>query len=100
MTFPCTKCGLCCMNLHKSDALSSFHAGDGICKYFDKKIGCTIYSSRPQVCKIDDGYKYFTPQLSLEEYYQKNAQVCNQLQQEQQLPENFRVLISTYESPK
>ena len=34
--FKCDCCGLCCMNLNKSDLYDDLNRGDGVCKYFDE----------------------------------------------------------------
>lgn len=94
MSFPCTRCGLCCQNIDKVEQLSSYHNGNGICFYYDSEIGCKIYENRPDACRIDDAYsKYFSELISFEDYYQKNAEICNQLQEEKQMEEKFRVIL-------
>ena len=92
MSFPCTKCGLCCQHIDKVIQLSAYHSGDGICIHYDPNIGCKIYSNRPDVCRIDDGYtKFFQKRISRQAYYKKNAEMCNQLQTEHNLDKKFRV---------
>lgn len=92
MSFPCTRCGLCCQNIHKVEMLRDYHRGDGVCIHYQPEVGCTIYEKRPAACRIDDGYKVFaSDQMSLEEYYRGNAQVCNQLQEAAGLPLDWRV---------
>ena len=56
--FHCDCCGLCCMNLDKSDLYSDLNRGDGICKYFDEQTHlCSIYDSRPEKCNRDKSYE-------------------------------------------
>jgi hypothetical protein len=94
MTFPCTKCGLCCQHINDVSQLIEYHSGNGICIHFDEKIGCVIYENRPQVCRIDEGYEYFFSKLiSLSEYYDKNAQMCNQLQEKNEIDKRYRVIL-------
>ncbi|MES1954166.1 hypothetical protein SAHY_06278 [Salinisphaera hydrothermalis EPR70] len=94
MTFPCTRCGLCCHKLGNSDALAELDRGDGVCIYYEPSIGCTVYDERPLVCRIDEGYDAFASDLmSLQRYYRHNAEVCNQLQAEADLPSNWRVKL-------
>lgn len=96
--FPCTKCGLCCLNLNKSDKLSDYHSGNGICIFYEENIGCKIYERRPNFCRIDDGYiNFFSELMSRNEYYKKNAQVCNQLQIEENVGKEFRVFLTSIE---
>lgn len=94
MSFPCTKCGLCCQNISKIEQLKEFHSGDGVCKYYIINEGCSIYEHRPDVCRIDEGYiKFFSEIISHSDYYQKNADVCNQLQEKNNIDINFRVIL-------
>lgn len=94
MTFLCTKCGLCCKNLDKVPQLDGYHEGDGICFHYDDNVGCTIYADRPDVCRVDDGYeKFFSAVISRQDYYSKNAQACNQMQQDKNLDKKYRVVL-------
>ncbi len=70
MSFPCTKCGLCCKHIDKVKQLSDYHTGDGICIYYDPKIGCQIYPNRPYICKYKhDGIVWIdTPGLDADVY--------------------------------
>lgn len=82
--FFCDKCGLCCMNISKSDIYQHLDRGDGICKYFNEitKL-CNIYETRPVICNIDGAYKnFFCNYISIEEYYQLNYDSCNELKRQ------------------
>ena len=66
--FKCDKCGQCCRNLYKSPIYEALHNGDGICKYLNGNI-CSIYETRPLVCRVDESYDvFFKEQMSYEEY--------------------------------
>jgi len=82
--FQCDCCGLCCMNLKKSELYSDLDRGDGICKYFDMKSKlCSIYYNRPDKCNVDKTYDtFFKRRISIEEYYQLNYEACNELKWE------------------
>ena len=84
MKFPCDCCGLCCMNLNKSSLYRDLHNGDGICRHFDKTTKkCKIYDSRPDKCNIDVSYqKYFSNEMTKEEFYSLNIASCNKLKAE------------------
>lgn len=93
MSFPCTKCGLCCRNLN--DAYSDLNRGDGICMYLDTENElCSIYNKRPLKCRIDDSYKqvYYNT-IDKESYYQLNAKACNNMQSKFNIDEKFKVII-------
>ncbi len=94
MSFPCTKCGQCCKNIDKVKELSYLDRGDGTCIKFLEGEGCSIYDSRPILCRIDDGYdRFFSNIITRSNYYKGNADVCNSLQREMNLDESFRVNI-------
>jgi len=68
---------------------------NGVCKYYNYETkGCNIYENRPDICNIDKTYelKYFK-NYSKKEFYKLNAQVCNFLQEKEQLNLNYRVHI-------
>ena len=94
MSFPCTRCGLCCQHIANIPQLANYHNGDGICKYYDAPRGCTIYDRRPDICRIDEGYaKFFSAAMTLSEYYAANAAVCNRMQERSELDHRFRVSV-------
>ncbi|OOF11235.1 MULTISPECIES: YkgJ family cysteine cluster protein [unclassified Salinivibrio] len=94
MSYPCTRCGLCCQQIQHVPELKIFHNGDGICLYLNADVGCTIYQERALMCRIDEGYqKLFENQFSLTDYYLKNAEVCNYMQLESELPSHYRVKL-------
>lgn len=80
--FPCNSCGLCCKNIGHIKELKGFDSGDGTCMYLENNM-CTIYATRPLICRIDEMYEQvFQKQLSKEEYYDINIKACQQLQRE------------------
>jgi hypothetical protein len=93
--FPCTGCGLCCQNISNIEELKAFDLGNGVCKYFDNKTNnCLIYENRPDICRVEKMFdmkyhQYFTKK----EFYLKNAEVCNQLQEIANLDKSYNVKI-------
>lgn len=80
MSFKCTKCGLCCRNIHNIPQLAAFDLGNGVCKYLKNNL-CSIYEERPEICRVDYMYElYFKDKMSLEEYYRYNHLGCMKLQ--------------------
>jgi uncharacterized protein len=74
--FKCDKCGHCCRNLDKSPVYAELHNGDGICKYLDGDL-CSIYSTRPILCRVDDSYElYFKDIMTRDKYEELNHEVC------------------------
>lgn len=77
--FMCDKCGQCCRNLDKSSIYAELDIGNGTCKYLNGNL-CSIYSTRPLLCRIDESYeKFFKDILPLNKYYELNYQFCKEL---------------------
>ena len=77
--FPCDRCGECCRNLQLSELYSELDRGDGVCRYLVGNL-CSIYPSRPLLCRIDKSYDYFfKDSMTREEFYRANLQVCSKL---------------------
>ncbi len=74
--FPCTSCGLCCKNI--TDLETNL---------------CKIYESRPLICRVDEAHKKLYSHIPLKEFYAKNAEVCNALQEANHMDKSFRVII-------
>lgn len=96
MSFPCTKCGLCCKNIAGIAELKDFDLGNGVCKYFDCQSNtCKIYATRPKICQIDSMYEsHYAKSYSKEIFYSLNANVCNRLQEKCGISKDFRVIIT------
>lgn len=74
--FKCDKCGNCCRNLKHSAIYSELDRGDGICKYLVGNL-CSIYETRPLLCRVDECYeKIFKGLMDKEEYYRLNYEAC------------------------
>lgn len=77
--FNCDKCGQCCRNVGKSEIYRELDRGDGICKYLDGNL-CSIYATRPLLCRVDEGYEaFFKNKMTKEEYYKMNYEACRML---------------------
>ncbi|EJB51411.1 YkgJ family cysteine cluster protein [Helicobacter pylori] len=93
--FPCTSCGLCCKNITGIIELIGFDAGNGVCKFLDLETNlCKIYESRPLICRVDEVHKKLYSHIPLKEFYAKNAEVCNALQEANHMDISFRVIIA------
>jgi Fe-S-cluster containining protein len=51
---------------------------------------CSIYDSRPGICKTNDACP---SGIDVEIFHQINASLCNQLQEQDEMPRRFRVEI-------
>lgn len=93
--FPCTGCGLCCKNISNIVELKDFDLGNGVCKHYDMKQNiCKIYETRPDICRVDKMFnikynKHFTKM----DFYIENAKVCNELQNQYNLNDSFKIKI-------
>ncbi|GAA8060583.1 YkgJ family cysteine cluster protein [Helicobacter pylori] len=92
--FPCTSCWLCCKNITGVAELIEFDAGNGVCKFLDSETNlCKIYESRPLICRVDEAHKKLYSHIQLKEFYAKNAEVCNALQEANHMDKSFRVIL-------
>ena len=89
MAFPCTSCGVCCV---VAGQLGLMPAGEsGACVYLGEDNLCTIYETRPEVCRIDAmGVKLG---LSEQDNYRLTAAMCNRFQEALGVDEEFRVKL-------
>jgi Fe-S-cluster containining protein len=117
MSFPCTRCGACCLNIGNTVAEArslpvgqiseigkryaafpySFDSS-GKCEKLDEQTGlCSIYEDRPDVCRVDVFYEQvYRPQgLTIEEFYLFNAYCCNLLIDKFALPPQKKVLFNS-----
>ncbi|WP_295865636.1 YkgJ family cysteine cluster protein [uncultured Oscillibacter sp.] len=77
--FPCDKCGECCRNLQMSELYKELDRGDGTCRYLNGNL-CSIYQTRPLLCRIDESYdRFFSGSMTREAFYRANLQVCSEL---------------------
>lgn len=83
--FKCDCCGICCKNLNKSALYSELDRGDGVCRYLKDNL-CSIYETRPLLCRVDECYDlFFSSLMTREEYYQLNLNECERLKKEESL---------------
>lgn len=80
--FVCSKCGSCCMHLTLFHGVyDELDRGDGVCMHFDEKaLLCSIYSSRPTICRVEEGYQFFSSSIAWDEYITKMKSACLYLQ--------------------
>lgn len=75
-SFFCDKCGECCRHVDRIPQLAAFDSGNGICQYLTDNL-CSIYETRPDICRVDTMYeKFFKRMYSREEYDQLNMAAC------------------------
>lgn len=81
-TFPCTQCGLCCQHVNLAPETQFLDRGDGTCRHYDAPSkGCSIYSERPAICRVDQQFHIrYSRYYSWDEYVRLNLEVCGVLQ--------------------
>lgn len=84
-SFPCNACGECCCRVHQSEQTAFLDRGDGICRYFDEQTKlCTIYETRPLVCRVEDYYVAHLQQvIDWQDFVQINLAICEQWQKKE-----------------
>lgn len=102
MEFPCTKCGACCRRAGKRGLMPSKE--DGSCIHLLPDNTCSIYTHRPPICNVHDMFDIWDTSLKLreqgytrEEYYAVNSEKCNEMMDEDGLPEHFRIDMRIYD---
>ena len=92
--FPCTACGLCCTKAGSVDQLKIFALSNGTCQFLNEHNKCSIYETRPNLCRVDEMYSsQFSMQYSKVDFYRLNAKICNELQEQNNLDPVFRIEI-------
>lgn len=74
MTFPCTKCGACCRLVGTLDP--ELDRGDLVCKYLGDDNLCTVYETRPRICRVDE---LRPAETTTDTWYRLNLDVCDEL---------------------
>jgi Fe-S-cluster containining protein len=95
MSFPCTSCGACCRDVKIFDSFPQFrgilaYREDGSCVNLTEDNLCSIYETRPQMCRIPQG---LSRQLT-----KGTADQCNHLQEKYGIGEEYRVIIEDNKS--
>ena len=75
VAFQCDSCGLCCR--HVPDGCGLPH-DSGTCRNLVENK-CSIYASRPDICRVDVMQKVLAPNSTLEEWYATNTMQCELL---------------------
>lgn len=94
--FPCTRCGACCRRvIYVVHALGLTHwapgvTDDGACRWLADDNTCTHYDDRPALCRVDD---MRPDEIPAERWHEANAQHCNDWQEEDGMPEGYRVRL-------
>jgi len=94
LEFACTSCGACCRRAYVIKDVVPVRQ-DGTCKHL-LELGhtsrCAIYEARPNECRV--GFARQGTELSVEEYLRLSAQACNGMQEQDEMPEHFRVVAA------
>ncbi|QQP87508.1 YkgJ family cysteine cluster protein [Skermanella sp. TT6] len=80
--FACSSCGHCCRQLQRHALYRELDRGDGICRHFSESSNlCTIYESRPDLCRIDQMYEaLFAAHMTRSDYHAATHAACLALQ--------------------
>jgi Fe-S-cluster containining protein len=108
--FPCTQCGACCRRTREFlsyCAEKNIDVGyeypvnpDGSCGHLigvkrsdgQPGWGCEIYATRPEICRIE---KQKPTEVSDADYLQDNISACNSLQELDNMPTLYRILLDS-----
>jgi len=95
--FPCVGCGLCCKKIgialknkdkypdelkQELEAFPYSANEEGVCEKF-KDDKCTIYHSRPTLCRVDSMYaKHYKKKMTRKDFYNTQIIACKNLMAE------------------
>lgn len=70
-SFRCDRCGCCCRNLRCFGTLyAALDNGHGVCRYYDVETRlCSIYTTRPILCRVEEGHEAFFRSIPKDEYF-------------------------------
>lgn len=77
--FQCEKCGACCQTITGIAELAEYDLGNGRCRMLGLDNLCTIYSSRPGVCRQDYVYKHFFSHIDRQFFAAEMKRICLRL---------------------
>ena len=98
MKFKCSGCGACCMQSGKLGIMPD--RGDGGCIHLDDNNGCSIYETRPMICRVDESYeavKGIKESMSFKEWVVLNTKSCHDLIDKEGLDPKYKVGLDEYE---
>jgi len=71
--------------------------GDGACGNLNENNQCSIYETRPDICRVDKMYEIRNPTISRKEYYVENTKTCHKLIDKFKLDESYKIELKEYE---
>ncbi len=74
--FPCTRCGACCRSVTFIPQLAHMAWPDGACRHLTADNLCSIYETRPKLCRVDATCPVGMP---LEQWHAMNEVGCDRL---------------------
>lgn len=89
MSFPCTECGACCRATFALTVFGLPVDQNGHCSYLKDDL-CSIYEVRPEPCRIEFWKRR---SYSPETFNRRTANACNELQRQQGIGPEFRVVL-------
>ena len=95
MKFLCSSCGACCMAVGGHFGLPD--RGDGACANLTKDNQCSIYETRPDICRVNKVYKWVKKDITKKQFYIENTKMCHQLIDKFNLDESYKINIKEYE---
>ena len=86
--FPCTGCGACCKVISWADEIIvrddpehpyyfPYTHKEGVCEKLGEDNRCTIYETRPLICRIEESCEYFG--RDKQKYFELNIKGCHEI---------------------
>ena len=73
--------------------------GDGACANLNENNQCSIYETRPDICRVDKVYEMIKDLVDItkKEYYIENTEACHTLIDRLKLDESYKIELKEYE---
>ena len=95
--FLCSSCGACCLVAGATGLLPD--RGDGACIHLNKDMLCSIYETRPDICRVDktwDSIKDQNPDMSQNDWNILNTKECHKLIDLNKISPEYKININKY----
>lgn len=96
MKFKCTKCGCCCRRVNLIPGFPEAFDEKGVCIHLNEENQCSIYETRPLICRVDSFVGDDATHEEKKVYYQFTNSICNQWILADQVGENYLIDIFEY----
>lgn len=101
LEFLCSGCGACCVWAGRLKDMPQ-NPQTGACIHLTSDMKCSIYDTRPDICRIDKMYEINSGsidgiEMSRKEFYKLNTMACHRMIDEEGMDERWKIKIGDYD---